>query len=114
MSTGWQPPHTQPGTTSESSDQFNRTGPSPARETQPRTPAPTPPTSNFFSRFLAHSAATSNFPDAIDASDIALLESTAPEPAKPALKPVLPSLPKPPKGSTYKLLTPTTDQGWLQ
>ncbi|MBT6491496.1 MAG: hypothetical protein HOK97_17130, partial [Deltaproteobacteria bacterium] len=111
MTSGWQPPTPSEGAHLPPKDTFTQIKTVPPR-IQAQTPSLPEPQPSFLSRMLAHSAATSNFPDAISADDIELLESLGPADTQP--RPSLPGLPASPKAPKFSLLKPATDPGWMK
>ena len=77
MTTGWQPPAkvSQPASLKPSPvDSFNREKISPKPLSFSGTPLPEPPRSSFLSRLMSHSAAMSNFPEAIIVEEAEMID----------------------------------------
>lgn len=124
MTTGWQPPAVNTPSPTETrknpppSDHFSRSAlnraPLPSgNAVSPGPPGLAPPDTSFFSRFLLHGAASSNFPDAIADSDLALLEHN-PSSSTPHAGTQLPGLPTAPEASRFSFFRPRTDSDWMR
>lgn len=111
MTSGWQPPTPNHGAHELPKDTYTK-GETARPRGQAHTHTLPKPQPNFLSRMLAHSAASSQFPEAISLSDIELLESVGPAAAP--LRPSLPGLPASPQAPTFSLIKPATDQDWMK